>query len=74
MDRQKGEHKPAFQRKDFILMCEAQTFQRQTLEGGIQQHRRKGHLVGEAGQMGGDQEGSQVPQRLCFILPMVGSW
>ena len=35
---------------------------------------RKGHLVGEAGQMGGDQEGSQVPQRLCFILPMVGSW
>lgn len=35
---------------------------------------RKGHLVGEARQTGEDQEGSQMLQRLCFILPMVGSW
>jgi len=50
VDRQKGQHKPAFQRKDFILMCEAQSEdfgRRNTAAQG-----RKGHLVGEAGQIG----------------------
>lgn len=68
MDRQKGQHK----RKDFILLCEAQREdfgRRNTAAQG-----RKSHLVGEAGQIGEDQEGSQMPQSLCFILPMVGSW
>lgn len=54
MDRQKGQHK----RKDFILLCEAQREdfgRRNTAAQG-----RKSHLVGEAGQIGEDQEGSQL--------------